>query len=696
MTSALPKSAAYDLAIQLARRIQRHFLVSGPRRARVAEWVRSLVDRDARQPPRRFEMLDAAEAFERGLDAHERMEYAAARQAFGEAAQRAPRNPLPLAWRSRVAALMRQDRDADESADRAFELSTDGLPAADRMFVEAVVADARDPAAAGERYRELVSRYPDEPAWLIELAAFEDAQGRVSNAEDAYNRALQLDPGLARPHLELCRLYSPSRLNDSAAARRHGEAALQAYRSLGNQGGEVQARWCLSDVLRAGTDEERRAARQHADTALQTMQSLQYPYGLARAYNYVGVVALLAERDGREAAAFFQKSLAGVREVGNRFLEPRLLMNLGVSYELVGDRSTAVKYYRDSFALFEELGNQQEAAWNRVNAAAILIDYGGDVEQGVRDAQNARSVFEKLGDKYFEVFARRMIASYYRHVGRTDDALRELEVALGIAQDRQLEDRIAQVLIDRARLRIDQGDYADAERALLEALPSASGTDRVHARIELARAHTRLGRFAVAEQALMEVAQEIVAVRDDGSWPLLHGARGELAYEAGRRSDARAAFAQAAAFWTDDLPEAPSVEARAYAGLLDAQQGRDARGRAEVVAAVEQARRMRRLALEARCLVLLARIDVARSRFDDAIRTLESISADGQRAAGPEVRAQAEYWRGQALARRGDRDAAVSAAENARRVLDELGTRIPEPDRGGWLARPDIKLASGS
>jgi tRNA A-37 threonylcarbamoyl transferase component Bud32/Flp pilus assembly protein TadD len=695
VTSALPKEAAFDLVIQLTQRVKDHFLGEGPVRASLSASARRLVSGDEAAGVPRLGTLDAAEAFERGLDAYERMEYAIARDAFGEAAGRAPRNPLPQAWRSRVAALMRQDRDADESADRAAALSADALPASDRLFVEASVADRRDQRAAEERYRELAARYPDEPAWLIERAAFEDRQGRVREAEASYASALKLDAALPRPHLELCRLYSPSRLNDPAAAREQGEAAFKAYRALGNRGGEAQARWCLSDVLRAGSDAERREARGHADAALEIMQGLGYPYGISRAYNYVGVVALLAQRNGREAASFFEKSLTGTRQVGNRFLEPRLLMNLGVSYELFGERAKAVSYYRESFTLFEELGNQQEAAWNQVNAAAILIDYGGDVELGVRDAQNARSVLENLGDKYFEVFARRMVASYYRHVGQGEEATRELTIALGIAQELDLKDRIAQVLIDWARLRFDGAEYAAAERFLLDALQNASGTDRVHARIELARVQTRLGRFTDAEAGLATALSEIDAAKDDGSRPLWYAARGELAYESGRRDEAKAWFDRAAAFWTDDLPEAPSVEARAYSGMLEALQRGGGAGRAAVVASLEQARRMRRLALAARCLLLLARIDLAAGRVDEALRSLDAISPDAQRAAGPEFRVLAEYWRSRAIAP-GDAGAASAAASSLQRAVDDLRTRIPGPDRAGWMARPDIALAVGS
>ena len=65
---------------------------------------------------------------------------------------------------------------------------------------------------------------------------------------------------------------------------------------------------------------------------------------------------------------------------------------------------------------------------------------------------------------------------------------------------------------------------------------------------------------------------------------------GELAYalRPGRKQ-ARALFETASRLWTDDLPDAASVEARAYLGLLDGLDGRAA-GRAAIEASLAQAR----------------------------------------------------------------------------------------------------------
>ena len=692
IVSSLMKDTVYGLTASLATEIERHFLETGPRRAYVATMLRNAAGRGpVTAAASRLRTLDAAAAFERGLAAYEQQELADARQAFASAAELDPRNPLPLAWRSRVATLMRQDKDAGDAADQASRLITAQFPVSDRLFVEAVVAESRrDGATAEARYRDLASREPDAPLWATELAAFHDRQGKADDAIAGYHGALALDSRLARPHLELCRLYSPSRTNEPALAKEQGQMALEGYRALGNRGGEAQALWCLSDVLRAGSEADRREARRHADAALPIMQALGYRYGLARAYNYIGNVALLAERNGREAAALFEKALAGARDTGNRFLEPRLLMNLGVSNELFGQRAAAVNYYRDSFKLFEMMGSQQEAAWNQANAAGILIEYGGDVDQGLRDAQNALVVVQKVGDKVFEVFTRRLIAKHYRYAGKHAEALRELTLAQNIATERNLDYTVPRVSIDLAGVHFDTADYVVARQLLLNIDRSVSVHDDIHAQIELARIDTRLGRFEVAREGLAEATEAVQRNGDVGSLPLLHLAQGELAYESGRLEEARTQFVRASELWTDDLPEAASVEARAYVGLLDGRRGQLVKGRSAAVASLEQARRLRRVALEARCLLFLARIDVFAGRFDDAIDRLAQIPMKTEPSLGPELRAQIHYWRSRVRRARGERAMSAEEARQAVQHLDELRALIPESMRGGFSARPDI------
>ena len=696
--SALMNETVYQLVGAVAPEIENRLSGVVPRRASIAAAMRGLMTRSGGPTPApTMGSLAAAAAMERALSAYEQQEYADAREAFVDAARLDPRNPLPTAWHSRVSRLMRQDQDAADAGSRAAAMNREQLIESDRLFVDAVVAESRgDFASAETRYRQLVGRYPDDYVWATEYAAFRDRRDDAREAVEAFHRALTLDSHAVRPHLELCRLYSPSRLNEPALAKEQGQLALAAYRAAGDQGGEAQALWCLVDVLRAGTDAERREARADAEQALGIVQRLGYKYGLARAYNYLGVVALLAERNGREAAMFFEQALERARQTGNRFLEPRLLMNLGVSSELFGERGRAVNYYQESFRLFESMGIQQQAAWSQANEAALLVMYGPDIEKGARDARNALGVFEKLGDKFFEIHARRTLAWYDRYTGRPEEALRELTIARGIANERNLEDRVVQVTTDLAGLQFDANDYVAARDLLNDALKKASGTDRIHVLIDLARTNTRLGAFQDAETLLHQASAEIEELDESGSLPSLYLAEGELAYESNRSSDARSRFERSADLWRDDMPPSSSVEARAYLGLLTAQQGQPARGAALVNASLNQARKMGRFALEARCRMFLARIDMAAAQPTEALGQLTRIAAERDPALGPELASQVHYWRGQALARNGDAPGAEIEAAATRKLLEPLVARVPAPNRAAFRTRPDIRLISGA
>jgi tetratricopeptide (TPR) repeat protein/tRNA A-37 threonylcarbamoyl transferase component Bud32 len=690
--SSLAKDTAYRLSVALAARVRDHFRETGPWRARVGEWVRAVFGGGAAPAVSRLRTLDAAAAFERGLQWYEQTEYAAARDAFAAAAELDARDPLSLAWRSRLAILMRQDRQAVETAERAVDVMRDDIGADDRLFVEAVVEEARRNAEGAEsKYRELASRHGDNVPGVLELAGFLDRQGRTEEAVEAYQRALAQDSQMPRTHVELCRLYSPGRREEPVLARKHGETALTMYRDLDHRSGQAQALWCLADVLRNGNDADRRDAARHADEALAIMKALGYPYGLARGFNYVGQVALSA-RDGSRAASFFEQTLEAARAVDNVLLESRTLMNLGVAYDIAGMRATALKYYRQGYDVFEASGSQQDAAWTQANAAAILVDYGGAPDDGLRDARNALAVFQKIGDKRFEVFARRIIASHRRYVGDHAGALAELSIALNVARERNLATNVVQLSIELARLHFDQGDYVRGRELLDQIEGGASGTDAVHVHIERGRTLTRLGSFAAAAADLMRAAQEIDAIRDVGSLPLLHAAQGELAYESGRDAEAQALFRRAAAAWVDDLPEAASVEARAYAGWLDAAQGRIGPARQAVAGSLAQAQKMRRLDLEARCRLLLARLEMNAGRPAEALDALGGITAERQQALAPELRAQLHFWRSRALARSGNGARAGEEAAAARKALDEVRKLIPEPDVSAVLSRPDIRF----
>ena len=608
IVSSLMKDTVHALMPQVAASIETHFGRAAPLRVSLANRLRHIAGGGGLQPELSTRSLDAAVRLEQGIDAYDRLEYEAARTAFADAARADPRNSIAAAWRSRVATVMRHDEEAADAADEAIRLLADRPATASRLWVRAVAAEGRGDFATGEtQYRALVDSNPGVAAWLMELGFFHDRRLKTPEAIEAFSAALAADARTPRAHLELCRMYSPARQNEPENAKTHGNQALSAYRALGDRSGEAQALLCITDTLRVGNSADRQAARQNAEAARAIFEQTASTYQLPRADYYVALVEG-ATGNMPAAVAAFEQSLAKAKAGLNTVLQPLLLMNLGVAHNALGHRAMAAAYYRESAAAYEALGDEQRAAQQQANGAALTIEYGPEPAQGLRDVQNALAVFRKLGDKNFEVFCLQLVAAQQRFAGRHDEAQRTLNQALAISRERNLTHRIAPLTLDVAKSLVETADYAGAKKSLLEAFGDGSGPAASEIRLYLARAAIGLRDFAGAREQLDLAARDIEAHGDENLAPLLHETRGELAYAAGNLAEARTHFGAASALWIDDTPDAASVQARAYLGLLDGLAGKIDSSIATLRQTLEQARRMQRAVIERRIEDFQARV----------------------------------------------------------------------------------------
>jgi tetratricopeptide (TPR) repeat protein len=275
IASSLTKDAAYSRIIALADLIEQHFALQG-----------GAARPSARPLSARLRTLDAVQALESGLAAMERLEYAAAREAFARAATLDGRHPLPQAWLSRVEQVLRRPDAAGEAADRAARLVTDDTPVSDALVARAVWATARqDFPEAESLYKELATRFPDEPRWQGELASFYERQGRLDDAVAIYQRVRGTPLAVPRFDLDLCRLYA--RRDDLSRAREHAALAIAQYREMGFKSGEAQARLCEADVLRLGGAGDRGQALGASFDALGVFDALGEKFNEARAHHYV-------------------------------------------------------------------------------------------------------------------------------------------------------------------------------------------------------------------------------------------------------------------------------------------------------------------------------------------------------------------------------------------------------------------------
>ena len=674
VASSLTKDAAYSRIVALADLIERHF---APRGAGPLPSARPL--------SARLRTLDAVQALESGLMAMERMEYGAAREAFARAAMLDQRHPLPQAWLSRVERLLRHTVAADEAADRAARLVTDDTPVADALVSRALGATARQDFAGAEAlYQELVERYPDEPRWQGELATFYERQGRLDDAVVIYQRVRNTALALPRFDVDLCRLFA--RRDDLSRAREHAAAAIAQYRKIGFRSGGAQALLCDADVLRLGDAGSRQQALVASFDALGVFEALGEKFNEARAHQYVAVVLAGAGREA-EAVNSWTRALAGARATGNQYLEGVVLMNLGVASEALGRRQQSLAYYEQSVALSETIGDEREAARAQVNAAAILVEYGPNPDDGVRRVQSALTVFRKIGDKSFEVLGLRVLGAYYRNGGRTQEAEQSFDQALSIARERGLEDDAVGIRLDIARTQLAQGRYTDALTALEAVAREPRSRDSTHAKVLVGVARARLGEAKAAEESFALAAQDVDTSSDASLAPLLLLSRGELALEQGDRTRALALFRQAAAVRGDEPPDASAVAAAAYRDWLAGGGGR----RSPVAASdsVARAAVLKRASLEGLCRVLLARLQLDRGDAAGALSTLELDRAVESGLDG-ETAAAVHAARADVFARLGDTARVEVARAEVRRLIGALTQGLPEAARDRFAHRPGI------
>jgi predicted ATPase/class 3 adenylate cyclase len=211
---------------------------------------------------------------------------------------------------------------------------------------------------------------------------------------------------------------------------------------------------------------DHRSATEWAQRALALGRELGAHDVVSNAYNTWGVARARAG-DLEEGAAFVAESLETA--LAHRLLGVacRAYTNLAVIYASL-DHDRSVGYCRQGLALAQQIGDQLQQAWLYCTLAGGHCTLAGDYDEGVRAAESAAQIDERLGQRSHLPIPLIILAQIYQCRGDHERSAHYYRRALAVAEPMSEPQLLVPCYEGLATLAIEAGDEAEATRWLAQ------------------------------------------------------------------------------------------------------------------------------------------------------------------------------------------------------------------------------------
>jgi predicted ATPase/class 3 adenylate cyclase len=326
-----------------------------------------------------------------------------------------------------------------------------------------------------EQARTLAQALDDEPRlarvlyWLGRIAYVRGTfQVAIEYAEQSLGIADRLgDEDLAAPPVNLMgRGYYL--MGDYARAGELLGRSVEQMRKLGNTTEEATAAGFAGVALAALGDFER--ALRYADHGLRLAKDLQNPFVHAAAYNY-RAVAYCHQGSGSEAIADCEQARTLAERAGDRFRIYLLQFYEGQAHIMIGNPGRARELLEHSIALAQQLGTTTLLAWGQGLLATCLLAL--DQHQTVsRLCEEAIQLAEDTRDRMANALAHRTLAQVLARVEPGDVAKAERAIldAIRIQRDLGCRPELARSQLAHARMLKGWRRTDEAKKMLIDAV----------------------------------------------------------------------------------------------------------------------------------------------------------------------------------------------------------------------------------
>jgi adenylate cyclase len=198
-----------------------------------------------------------------------------------------------------------------------------------------------------------------------------------------------------------------------------------------------------------------------AKRALALGTELAAPDVVSHAYNTWGV-ALARAGDIEEGARFVARSLEAALAHQLGAVACRAYTNLAVMYATI-DHARSLEYCRDGLALAQRIGDQLQQSWLYCTLAGGHCTLAGDYDEGVRAAEAAVVLDERLGQRNHLPIPLIILAQVYQCRGDYEPSGHYYRRALEVAESVGEPQLLFPCYEGLATLAIERGDEGEAE-----------------------------------------------------------------------------------------------------------------------------------------------------------------------------------------------------------------------------------------
>jgi eukaryotic-like serine/threonine-protein kinase len=585
--------------------------------------------------------LEAIRAYTQGMAKARQGNYIDAVKEFESATTADANFALAYSMLGQTYARLGHDRDAEQSATRSVELSSN-LPPVEKYIVQAVNAKiGNNYQQALNAYQNLERLMPSDPQVQFELGSLYQQHGEFDKAHEHYANTLQTDP----KHIE----------------------------ALRNIGKVETDRGNPKDSL------------DYLNRALSLAVELNNRQGKATVLHDLGEAYKLLNRP-QDALQNFQQSLEIKRQIGDKKGMAESLDQIAVVYyDSLGKSAEAEKIYKQELDIRKDLGDQAGLGVALRDFGYFLVNNGRN-EEALSTTKQSLQIWMQLGNEPNQVTCLANIGAIYGLMAKYDDSLTYHHRAVDLLQKVQMPDVLAMELNNVGLAYFMIGQFDQAQSSYLRALDQARkiGSKQAVAGIfdgiaELFAAQGRLGAALSSQQDAVKNAQQME--QQSGTWVAeIQADYAHILNQLGRGQEAQKTL-------DESLGVARSARNDVLAAKVLNFQGENFYYRGDFKSARPLSERAQQSAAKAkeRIQSLNARLNLAKVSIKEghaaaAVNTLKGLRKEADSLAVKYIATQCSIALGEALLNSKDYSHAQDELQSAVRKSEDLGMKSLLPE----------------